>query len=81
MIFLTWLISPIGRVVAGAVLAIALLTGLYMNVRSSIRDGVVIEQIVKDQEKLKDALNAEDRVRRSSSDPASLLQNDGHRRD
>lgn len=81
MIFLTWLISPIGRVVAGAVLAVTLLVGLYLQVRSSIRDGVVVEQIVKDQEKLKDALNAEDRVRRNSSDPASLLENDGHRRD
>ena len=81
MIFLTWLISPIGRVVVGAVLAVTLLVGLYLQVRSSIRDGVVVEQIVKDQEKLKDALNAEDRVRRNSSDPASLLENDGHKRD
>lgn len=76
-----WLLSPVGRAVAGTVIAVLLLTGLYLALRSSIRDGVVAEKIVEDQEKLKDALNAEDRLRRDASDPARLLLDDGHRRD
>jgi hypothetical protein len=81
VIALAWLASPGGRVVAGSIAAAILLFGLYWNIRSSIRDSIVVEQMVKEQEKLNDALSAEDRVRRQSSDPASLLKNDGHRRD
>ena len=78
---IAWLLSPVGRVVAIAISAIVLLSGLYLSLRASIKDGVIAEKIVKDQERLRDALNAEDYLRRNASDPARLLDNDGHRRD
>lgn len=75
---LAWFLSPIGRYFAIALGAVVILGGLYLSFRNAIRGDVQAEIIQESLGRITDAIRAGDAV---STDPGSVLTNDGHCRD
>ncbi len=73
-----WFLSPIGRYFAIALATVVMLGGLYFSFRASIRGDVRAEIAEQTLERITNAIRAGDAV---STDPGSVLKNDGHCRD
>lgn len=81
MPFLPFLLSPIGRWLTIGVFLMALCVGAYLKIQKDAADRVISRQQVQEMKRLQNALEADERVRRSLADPDGLLTNDGFRRD
>lgn len=75
---ITLLISPLGRYITIAVVALVLLGGVYVKVRSSAVAEVKAKATSDALERVQDAVRAGDAVNVS---PDRLFESDGHRRD
>ena len=78
MPILAWFLSPIGRYVAIFLVAAGVLGGIYLKIRSSVRENVQSEIMTESLGRITDAIRAGDAV---STDPGSLHKDDGHCRD
>lgn len=80
MIWLRFIFSPVGRwlsAIGGVIAAVFL---VYLKGRSAGKDAVRREQEEERNRRGRDALEADDRVRRDIAS-GRLFENDGHRRD
>lgn len=80
MIWLRWIFSPIGRVIAAVGIAMSALLSAYLKGR---REGVAAlkqEQGHERDRRSQAAIEADNAVRRDAA-AGGLLKNDGHRRD
>tara|TARA_R110000868_G_scaffold19150_6_gene82799 strand:+ start:171 stop:413 length:243 start_codon:yes stop_codon:yes gene_type:complete len=80
MIWLNWIISPVGRWLSAALGALAFLGTIYLKGRSAGKD--VVERRNEDDinKRSKKSLEAEQRVRDSIA-RGGLYTDDGHKRD
>jgi len=74
----SYLISPIGRYIAGAIAAIVVLGSIYVKIRS---DAISETIALSDKEALKRTQDAIASGDAAATDPERLLEDDGHRRD
>jgi len=75
-----FILSPIGRWLAAAGGALSLLFAIYLKGRSEGKDTLRLEQENERNRRAKNAIQADDAVRRDIS-AGRLLNDDGHRRD
>jgi hypothetical protein len=80
MVWLTWLLSPVGRWVSGAGATIALVLAAYWKAREDGKNALRREQADENARRTRNALEADDRVRRDAA-AGRLRDDDGHRRD
>jgi len=80
MIWLRWVFSPVGRIVAAIGAFFAILFAAYMKGRREGTESLRQEQADERERRLKDSLEA-DRRARERINGGRLLENDGHRRD
>lgn len=75
-----WLLSPIGRWLSAAGAMLTLLAALYMKGRRAGIEALQREQEVERNRRARNAIQADDAVRRDVAS-GRLYDNDGHRRD
>lgn len=80
MIWLNWILSPVGRWLSSAGAVIALVFTIYMKGRREGKAAIEKEQDDERAKRAKRVVEADDRVRRDNAS-GRLLENDGHRRD
>jgi hypothetical protein len=80
MIWLNWIVSPIGRWVSGVGGAIALLFAAYWKARSDGKEALRREQEAEQHRRLRNAIEADSRARERIA-RGELLKDDGHRRE
>jgi hypothetical protein len=78
--WLTWMLSPVGRWVSGAGAVLAAFVTVYLRGRSDAADRMRRLQAEDANRRLRDALQADDGVRRDIA-AGRLREDDGHRRD
>jgi len=78
--WLTWLLSPVGRWVSGAGATIALVLAAYWKAREDGKNALRREQADESARRTRNALEADDRVRRDII-AGRLRDDDGFRRD
>lgn len=80
MIWLRWVFSPIGRWAAAIGAALSILVAAYLKGRKEGKEALEQDQARERERRAKDALQADDSVRRDTA-AGGLFKNDGHRRD
>lgn len=80
MIWLRWVLSPIGRWFAAIGAALSILLAAYFKGRKEGKEALEQDQARERERRAKDAIEASDAVRRDNAS-GGLLKNDGHRRD
>ena len=75
-----FILSPIGRWFSGIGAVIGLLLAIYLKGRGEGKDALLKDQSAERNRRAKDAIQADDAVRRDIS-AGRLLDDDGHRRD
>ena len=80
MIWLNWVVSPIGRWVSGVGGAIAVLLAAYWKARSDGKEALRREQADEANRRLRNAVEADFRARERIA-RGELLKDDGHRRE
>lgn len=75
-----FILSPIGRWISAIGAAIGLLLAVYLRGRGEGKDALLKDQSDERNRRAKDAIQADDAVRRDIS-AGRLLNDDGHRRD
>jgi hypothetical protein len=77
---MSWLLSPVGRWLAGAGAFVVGVFTVYLKGRQDAADRMRRLQAEDANRRLKDAFEADNRVRRDAA-AGRLRDNDGHRRD
>jgi len=80
MIWLKWVFSPVGRWLAAIGAALSILIAAYLKGRAEGKAALEQDQARERERRAKNAIQADDRVRRDTAS-GGLLKNDGHRRD
>lgn len=80
MIWLRWIFSPVGRWLAAVGAALSILFAAYLKGRREGKETIEREQAQERERRARDAIQADDAVRRDIA-AGGLLKNDGHRRD
>lgn len=80
MIWLRWLLSPIGRWLAAIGAALSILLAAYLKGRKEGKEALEQDQARERERRARDAIEADNAMRRDTAS-GGLLKNDGHRRD
>lgn len=80
MMFLTWLLSPIGKWVGAAIAVAIFVGGFYWSARRDGANALRAQQMQDGQRRTNNALEADARTR-DRLNRGGLLEDDGHRRD